>query len=109
VLYCTADQVNPETDIHMADARQAGGDILVYAKVRDPEARGLLRGLLENLPGERVSSTLYEVFTADWDEGLWDEEVERMQSYIDPATDTLIFWQVVDGKLARTSIAGRFA
>ena len=93
----------------MPDAVPAGGDILVYAKVRDPEARGLLNSLLENLPGERVSSTLYEVFTADWDEGLWDEEVERMQSYINPATDTLIFWQVVDGKLARTSIAGRFA
>jgi hypothetical protein len=93
----------------MADAEPTGADILVYAKVRNPESRGLLNSLLENLPGERVSNTLYEVFTADWDEGLWDEEVERMQSYIDPATDTLIFWQVVDGKLARMSIAGRFA
>ena len=49
----------------MPDAVPAGGDILVYAKVRDPEARGLLNSLLENLPGERVSSTLYEVVTAD--------------------------------------------
>jgi hypothetical protein len=86
----------------------AGGDILVYAKVRDPQARSLIRQLLEDLPGERVNGSLYEVFTADWDEGLWDHEVERMREIIDPATDTLIFWQVVNGKLVRTSIAGRF-
>jgi hypothetical protein len=93
----------------MADAEPTGGDVLVYAKVRDPEARNRLRQLLDDLPGERVSGTIYEVFTADWDEGLWDEEVNRMQELIDPATDTLVFWRVMDGKLLRTSLAGRFA
>jgi hypothetical protein len=93
----------------LAEPEPAGGDILVYAKVRDPDARARVRQLLDDLPGERVNASLYEVFTADWDAGLWDHEVERMQEMIDPATDTLIFWQVVDGKLARTSIAGRFA
>jgi hypothetical protein len=93
----------------MREAQPAGGDILVYAKVRDPEARGRLRHLLENLPGERVSATVYEVVTEDWDEGLWEEEVARMAELIDAAADTLIFWRVVDGKLLRTYIAGRFA
>jgi hypothetical protein len=93
----------------MADAEPAGGDILVYAKVRDPDARVRLRQLLDDLPGERVNASIYEVFTADWDKGLWDDEVNRMQELIDPATDTLIFWRVVDGKLLRTSLAGRFA
>jgi hypothetical protein len=93
----------------VAEAESAGGNILVYAKVRDPQTRIQLHALLENLPGERVSGTLYEVATADWDAGLWDEEVERMQETIDPACDTLIFWHVVDGKLVRTSLAGRFA
>lgn len=93
----------------MAEADPAGGDILVYAKVRNPEARDLLTALLDDLPGDRINSSLYEVSTEDWDDGLWEEEVERMQSLIDPATDTLIFWQVADGQLARTSIAGRFA
>ena len=37
------------------------------------------------------------------------DEVERMERIIDPATHTLIFWHVVDGKLVRTCIAGRFA
>ena len=92
------------------DDSQPGGDILVYAKVHNPEARGRLRSLLENLPGERVNGALYEVFTADWDKGLWEEEVERMRSrLIDPDADTLIFWQVAEGKLIRTCIAGRFA
>lgn len=92
----------------MAEPEPAGGDRIVYYKVRDPETRHRLKGLLENLPGERVSTSIYEVYAQDWDEGLRDEEVARMQELVDPATDTLIFWQVVDGKLMRTCIAGRF-
>jgi hypothetical protein len=64
---------------------------------------------LEDLPGERISASLYEVFTEDWDEGLWDEEVERIQTIIDPDIDTLIYWQAIDGKLLRTCVAGRTA
>jgi len=93
----------------MAESEAAGGDIIVYASVKDPEARVRLRGLLENLPGVRVTSTVYEVFTSDWDEGLWEEEVSRMSEIIDEATDTLIFWQVANGVLMRTCVAGRFA
>jgi hypothetical protein len=93
----------------MQEPQPAGGDILVYTKVHDRETRVRLRQLLDDLPGERVDASLCEVFTADWDEGLWEEEVGRMQELIDPATDTLIFWQVADGKLVRTCIAGRFS
>jgi hypothetical protein len=93
----------------MAESEPAGGNIIVYSKVRNQEARERLRGLLDHLPGERVSASIYEVFTEDWDDGLWDEEVARMQDAIDPATDTLMYWQAIDGKLMRTCIAGRFA
>jgi hypothetical protein len=93
----------------MDEAQPAGGDILVYARVRDPDAKVRLRQLLDGLPGERVNASMYEGFTADRDPGLWEEEVERMREIIDPAADTLIFWQVVEGKLVRTCIAGRFA
>jgi hypothetical protein len=92
----------------MHELKPAGGSILVYAKIRDLERRKFLHQQLENLPGERVSSTIYEVFTEDWDEGLWEEEVQKMQDLVDPANDTLLFWQVVDGKLLRTCIAGRY-
>jgi len=93
----------------MDEPRAAGGDILVYAKVREREAKLRLRQLLDDLPGERINSTLYEVFAADWDEGLWEEEIERMRELVDPETDTLMFWRVLDGKLFRTCIAGRHA
>ena len=93
----------------MAESEPAGGDILVYFSIRDPEARIRLRHLLENLPGVRISSSVYEIFTEDWDESLWEEEVVRMQDIVDDGTDTLIFWRVVDGKLMRTCLAGRFA
>ena len=93
----------------MDEPRPAGRDILVYAQVRRPEAMARLHQLLDYLPGERVNALLYEVFTADWDEGLWSEDVEQMRELIDPDTDTLIFWQIIDGKLVRTCIAGRYA
>jgi hypothetical protein len=95
--------------MQMEEPQPAGGDILVYAKVRDPEAKARLRQLLDDLPGERVNAALYEVFTADWDEGLWEEELDRMRTLIDPDTDTLIFWRVLEGKLVRTCVAGRDA
>jgi hypothetical protein len=93
----------------MHEQEPGGGDILVYAKVRNPDAKLQLRQLLDDLPGVRVTPALYELFTSDWDEGLWEEEVERMRALIDPDVDTLIFWQVVAGKLVRTCVAGRFA
>jgi hypothetical protein len=93
----------------MREPKAASGNLLVYAKVHDPEARTRVPQLLDDLPGERVSASLYEVFTEDWNDGSWDEELERMLELIDPAADTLIFWQAHDGKLVRTCIAGRFA
>ena len=93
----------------MHERQPDGADILVYARVRDPDAKVRLRQLLDDLPGERVNASLYEVITADWDAGMWDEEVERLREIIDPATDTLIIWQVVGSKLVRTCIAGRLA
>jgi hypothetical protein len=93
----------------MEEALPAGGNVLVYARVRDPDARDRLRHLLEDLTGERVNNALYEVATDDWDDGLWDREVERMREFVDPDTDTLIYWQVVGNKLVRTCIAGRFS
>ena len=91
----------------MGEAEMSGGDVVVYAKVRDPEARGRLRQLLDDLPGERISDHVYEVYTADWDQGLWDQEVERMVEIITPGLDTLVFWKVIDGRLVRTSLSGR--
>jgi hypothetical protein len=91
----------------VGELQPVNGNVLVFAKVRDPDSKVQLTQLLENLPGERIAANLHEVFTGDWDAGLWDEEVQRMQSIIDPEVDTLIFWQAIAGNLVRTCIAGR--
>jgi hypothetical protein len=62
-----------EEGTEMGDQEAVGNDVLVYAKIRDPEARYLLNSQLVNLLGERVSSTVYELATADWNDGLWDQ------------------------------------
>jgi len=105
---CSNHVEHPNDDVRLPDADPTGGNILVYAKIRDPERRDVLLHQFANLPGERVCANIFEIFTEDWDDGLWGEEVEEMQDLVDPATDTLIFWQVVDGQLQRTCIAGRY-
>lgn len=105
---CLADHVHDPID-EDPESECSGGTILVYAKIRDPERRDVLLHQFANLPGERVCANIFEILTEDWDAGLWDEEVEKMQELVDPATDTLIFWQVVDGQLHRTCIVGRYS
>ena len=93
----------------MAESQPASGNILVYARVQNPDSKGQLRQLLDDLPGERINANLYEVFTADWDDGLWADEVERMQAIVDPDGDVLIYWQAAGDKLLRTCVAGHNA
>jgi hypothetical protein len=99
----------PGSGLSSREPSPAAGNILVYARVRNPDNKMLIESLLVDLPGERISATLYEIFTEDWDAGLWDETVARMEQMLDSERDTLIFWQVIDGALVRTCIAGRFA
>jgi hypothetical protein len=91
----------------MSESEPAGGNIVIYSKVRNPEARARLQQLLDDLPGERVNAAVYEVDAADWDDGLWEEEFDRMQEIIDPDMDVLYFWQVIGDRLVRTCLAGR--
>ena len=44
-----------EDGVQMEKPQPAGGDVVVYANVRDPEAKLRLRQLLDDLPGERVT------------------------------------------------------
>jgi hypothetical protein len=94
---------------NMAESQPASGNVLILARVRNSESRAELAQLLDDLPGERINASLYELFTADWDIGLWTEEVERMQAIIDPDVDTLIYWQAAGNELLRTCLAGRTA
>ena len=43
----------------MDEPQPASGDILVYARVHDHDAKVRLRQLLDDLPGERVNASLY--------------------------------------------------
>lgn len=62
----------------MDDTQSADGLVILTARIRDPDVREQFWFHMENLCGERVNSSIYEFSTADWDEGLWDEEIQWM-------------------------------
>ena len=89
----------------MPESEPTSGNIIVYATIEDPEASDYFWSRVESYAVERLTPSICEVFTEDWDEGLWEEEIEIMLTVVDQATDTVLLWEVVDGKLARTCLA----
>ena len=61
---------------------------------------------MENLPGERVTPTIYQLSIADWDENGWHEEVEWIQELLAGTRESVIVWQFSGNKYSRYTIMG---
>lgn len=61
---------------------------------------------MEDLLGERVVSTIFELNIADWDEGLWEQEIEWISELLAGTRESVIVWQFAGGKYSRYSITG---
>lgn len=81
------------------------GLIIVYARLRRPDIRDEFWAHMENIPGERVTQTVYELSIADWDEGGWQEEVEWMQQLLSGTRESVIIWQFSGGKFNRYTVS----
>jgi len=82
------------------------GLILIYARLRRADLRDDFWLHIENLPGERVTPTIYQMSIADWDEGLWKEEIEWISELLAGSRESVIVWQFDDGKYCRYSVGG---
>jgi hypothetical protein len=78
--------------------------VLIYARIRRPETRQEFWSRVENMPGERVAATIYERSISEWDEGLWQEEIDWMRGLLEGTTESVIIWQFVGGQYSRYTI-----
>jgi hypothetical protein len=84
----------------------AEGLILIYARIRRLDTRDEFWSHIENIPGERVSTTVYELNIADWDVGLWQNEIDWMREIFAGTRESVIIWQFAGGRFSRYTVGG---
>jgi hypothetical protein len=84
----------------------ADGIVIVYAHLRRPDIREEFWSHMEDLLGERVTPTIYELSIADWDDDGWKEEVEWIQDLLAGTRASVIVWQFSGNKYSRYTIMG---
>jgi hypothetical protein len=85
----------------MSDYRDADGLVLVSARIRDEHLRGEFWHHMENLSGERVNRTIYEFSVADWEPGLWEEEIEWLSDLLEGTGEFIVIWKFHGGRYCR--------
>jgi hypothetical protein len=85
----------------MSEYRNADGLVLISARIRDERLREEFWHHLEDLPGERVNRATYEFSVVDWDEGLWDEEVEWISDLLAGTGESVVIWRFLGGRYCR--------
>jgi hypothetical protein len=88
-----------DTDLEPVD-----GLVIMALRIRDEECRKRVIHRLINNPGVRVTSTVFEFTTADWDEGSWEEELSWFCDALEGSTDSIIVWRFVRDRYSRFTI-----
>jgi hypothetical protein len=86
------------------DSLSADGLIILTASIGHPGVRERFWQHMEEIPGERVNSSIYEFSIADWDAGLWDEEVQWMNDLLEECSGMILIWKFEKGTYIRFSI-----
>jgi hypothetical protein len=84
---------------------------LFVIRIRDPETRGLVRGRLANSGATTVTDNIWEIAASKEDDAemyaqYWEKEMRWFEETIDPRTDVIYIWSVVDGAMMRSAIGG---
>ena len=88
------------------ESQDAEGLVLILLQVDDEDRREQAIHHIVNLSSEQITLTLYEVYTGDWDDGLWDEELDWFADLLEGTDDTLLIWRFTDGQFSRFSLGG---
>jgi hypothetical protein len=78
---------------------------IIVLRFRDANAREQVDHHLCN-SGERVSSSRFELNTADWDPGLWEEEVRRLENMLLGTDDLILVWKFSGQTYTRFTFRG---
>lgn len=88
----------------MSDYADANGLILVALSIRDEECRERIIHRLCNI-GEQITRAIYEVNTATWDDGLWEQEVAFFERQLEGTGGRMLVWRFQNGNYARFEIS----
>jgi hypothetical protein len=80
------------------------GLVIMAIRIRDEERRQLAFSRLNDLPSERPTPTIFEFSTADWDEGMWEEEIEWFTDLLEGTHDKVIVWRFKGKEYSRFTI-----
>ncbi|MDB5344080.1 MAG: hypothetical protein JWP89_2457 [Schlesneria sp.] len=80
------------------------GLIILIMRVRDPDRREQVVDRLTDIGADRVAQNAFELSTADWDAGLWDDEVEWFSDLLELTRDSLIVWRFTANSFVRFTI-----
>ena len=86
------------------ELQPADGLVIMALRIRDEDRRQQAIHRLVNNPGERLTSNIFEFSTADWDDGLWDEEVSWFTDLLEGTRDSIIVWRFVGNDFTRFTI-----
>lgn len=81
------------------------GLAVVVLRIRDIDVREQIVHRLCNI-GEQITPSIYELNTADWDPGLWDEEVRAFEDQLQGTDDRLLIWKFAGQTYSRFTIRG---
>ena len=88
------------------ESQPSDGLVIVLLQIDDEDRREEAIHRIVNLPSEQITLTLYEIATGDWDDGLWDEEVEWFTDLLEGTNDNLVIWRFTDGCVSRFTLGG---
>jgi hypothetical protein len=69
------------------------GLVIMALRIRDEDRRQQAFSRLNDLLAERPTPTIFEFNTADWDDGLWQEEIDWFTELLDGTHDSVIVWR----------------
>lgn len=92
------------TDMEEFASQSSDGLIIVLLRVRDPDRKALVIDRLTDVGADRVTQIAFELSIADWDDGLWDDELQWFSDLLELTRDSLIVWQFSAGSFVRFTI-----
>lgn len=81
------------------------GLVMIVLRIRDVDARVQIEHRLCDI-GEQITRSIYELNTADWDPGLWEEELQFFERWLEGTRDRMLVWKVVGQTYTRFTITG---
>jgi hypothetical protein len=88
-------------------SQPTNGLVIMALRVRDPDRREQIVHRLLNILADRVTSTIYEFATADWDEGSWNDEIEWLSEILEGTRDSIVVWHFAGNNFTRFTIGDR--